>query len=115
MTPVLPAPDPAPVPEVPAVTEIEDNDVPLAAEPDEEPAVDPEPEVEIEDQDVPLADTPEEVEEPEATATIEDNDVPMSSGVPQTGEASTLVWLAVLLASGMGLVWLNTGKRKENA
>lgn len=95
--------------------------MPLTAAPVEEPAAgpasDPEPEVEIEDQEVPLADTPEDPEEPvepEETTTIEDNDVPMSS-VPQTGEASTLVWLAVLLASGMGLVWLNTGKRKENA
>ena len=50
----------------------------------------------------------------EDLTTIEDGDVPLSD-VPQTGEASTVVWLAVLLASGMGLVYLNTGKRKENA
>ena len=118
--PVLPV-LPPPAPEVPAATEIEDNDVPLTAEPEEEPAADPEPEAEIEDQEVPLAGLPEEVEEPqepepepEETITIDDGDVPLSD-VPQTGEASALVWLAVLLASGMGLVWLNTGKRKENA
>ena len=87
--------------------------MPLAAAPVEEPA--PETEVEIQDQEVPLSDIPEEVEEPEEDlTTIEDGDVPLSD-VPQTGEASTVVWLAVLLASGMGLVYLNTGKRKENA
>ena len=83
------------------LTEIEEQEVPLSDMPEEL--------TEIEDPEVPLSDMPEE-----DLTTIEDGDVPLSD-VPQTGEASTVVWLAVLLASGMGLVYLNTGKRKENA
>ena len=107
------ADDPAAEPE----TEIADNDVPLTDTPAEEPVS--EPTTDIEDEETPLADLPEPEAGPEPASEsgkvteIEEDDVPLSD-VPQTGEASTLGWLAVLLASGMGLVWLNTGKRKEN-
>ncbi len=35
------------------------------------------------------------------------------SSVPETGETSTTLWLAVVLLAGMALVVLNTGKRRE--
>ena len=98
-TPVNPDPvnpDPDPDPEDPV--EIEDPETPLGELPD-----DP---VDIDDPEIPLGELPEiEIDEPE---------VPLSD-VPQTGEASTVMFVAVLLVSGMGLVYLNTGKRKENA
>ncbi len=101
-----PTPTPTPTPggnnDAGGDVTIEDPDVPLADMPEGDLT-------EIEEQEVPLSDMPEE-----DLTTIEDGDVPLSD-VPQTGEASTVVWLAVLLASGMGLVYLNTGKRKENA
>ena len=67
--------------------------------------------VEIDAPDVPLAELPGV---PEGTVEIDAPAVPLGD-VPQTGEASTAMWLAVLLACGMGLVYVNTGKRKENA
>lgn len=96
-----------------------------APNPDPDPVPDPDPEdpVEIEDPETPLGETPEEpvdIEDPEIPLTdlpeieIDEPDVPLGD-VPQTGEASTAMWLAVLLACGMGLVYVNTGKRKENA
>lgn len=101
-----PTPTPTPTPgcnnDAGGDVTIEDPDVPLADMPEGDLT-------EIEEQEVPLSDMPEE-----DLTTIGDGDVPLSD-VPQTGEASTVVWLAVLLASGMGLVYLNTGKRKENA
>ncbi|MBD5169525.1 MAG: hypothetical protein HDT20_05340 [Oscillibacter sp.] len=111
------------------VDEIGEADVPLADAPEtadeaeeiDEADVSEEP-VEIIDEELPLTEMPEIPEIPEETEipeeptaiVIEEDDVPLSD-VPQTGEASTAMWLAVLLASGMGLVYLNTGKRKENA
>ena len=90
-----PSSTPEPDPEDPV--DIEDPETPLGEEPDED--------VEIEDPELPLGELPEEI--------IDDPEVPLGD-VPQTGEASTVVWLVVLLVSGMGLVYLNTGKRKEN-
>ena len=61
---------------------------------------------------MPLAELTEEpVEELEV---IEDEAVPLSD-VPQTGEASTILWMAAVLVAGAGLVYVNTGKRRQNA
>lgn len=100
VTPVTPAED----------VEINEPDVPLAETPAEELEV-------IEDGDVPLAELPEEepAEEPlKELEVIEDEAVPLSD-VPQTGEASTILWMAAVLATGAGLVYVNTGKRRQNA
>ncbi|MBD5084626.1 MAG: hypothetical protein HDT33_06080 [Clostridiales bacterium] len=94
VVPVNPTPDPDPEEPV----EIEEPETPLGELPD-----DP---VEIEEPEVPLGELPEiEIDEP---------DVPLGD-VPQTGEASTMMFVVVLLACSMGLVYVNTGKRKENA
>lgn len=74
--------------------------------PGEEPGED------ISDGQPPMGNVPEEPGED-----ISDNRPPMSdapvSDVPQTGEASNVIWLAATLLAGAGLVVVNTGKRKE--
>lgn len=113
-TEVIDGPD-VPLAEAPAeeLEVIEDADVPLAEAPTDGTEV-------IEDADVPLAELPEELAQAPAQApaeeleVIEDGAVPLSD-VPQTGEASTALWLAAVLIAGMGLVYVNTGKRRQNA
>ncbi|MDE6280428.1 MAG: doubled motif LPXTG anchor domain-containing protein, partial [Oscillospiraceae bacterium] len=86
--------------------EVDEPDVPLTDLPEG-----PDEGVEIDEPDVPLAELPEASDE---TVEIDGPDVPLSN-VPQTGEASTMMFVVVLLACGMGLVYVNTGKRKDNA
>lgn len=92
--------------------EVDEPDVPLG----ELPEGDGDP-VEIDGPETPLGELPEGADPADAadpTVEIDDPDVPLG-GVPQTGEASAAMWLAVLVACGLGLVYVNTGKRKENA
>ena len=86
--------------------EVDEPDVPLADEPETSDST-----MEIDEPETPLGDVPEMSD---STVEIDGPNVPLGD-VPQTGEASTAMWLAVLLACGMGLVYVNTGKRKENA
>lgn len=82
---------------------IPEPDVPLAELPPspEEPSED----VALDDPDVPLAELPDETE-------ILDEEVPLAN-VPQTGEASTAIWLTAVLLAGAALVYLNIGKRRK--
>lgn len=89
--------------------EVDEPDVPLG----ELPEGDGDP-VAIDEPETPLGELPETEGGSGGTVEIDGPDVPLD-GVPQTGEASAAVWLAVLLACGLGLVYVNTGKRRENA
>ena len=79
------------------LTDIAENDVPLA---------------DIPEADVPLADIPDE---DVPLADIFDEDVPLAD-VPQTGD-TTLLWAVTAAASGLALAWLVLAgkKREENA
>ena len=92
-------------------TDIGDENPPLTEDPDaEDPG-----EVDIGDGDTPLVENPDpetpDTEDP-GEVDIGDGDTPLTD-VPQTGEESVLLWAAAVLMSGVGLLYLNTGKRKE--
>ncbi len=96
--PVIPDPE-VPLAEEPEEVQIPEDEVPLEELPELE---------EIADEEVPLEELPE-LEE------IPDDDVPLAD-VPKTGDES-MMWIALTMASGMGLVWLilNSKKREDAA
>ena len=110
-----PTPEPSETPtteipdETPPLTDIPDETPPLAETPREPPAEIPDqatPLAELPDEDVPLVNTPSEelVELPE-------DPVPLAD-VPKTGDVSIL-WYAMTLLCGAGLVCLLALERKE--
>lgn len=84
------------------------SDEPTTDIPDENPPLADEPTTDIPDEEPPLADAP--------TTDIPDENPPLAdapqANVPKTGDVS-LFWIMTAALSAAGLVWLSTGKRKE--
>ena len=100
-TPPTPSGDPTPTP---PDEDIDDDDVPTTDQPDEDL-----PDEDIDDGDVPLDDLPDDPTDEE----IEDGGVPMGD-MPETGDSSPLLlWMALTVLSGAGIVVLLLWDRRK--
>ena len=68
-------------------------------------------EIEIPEEDVPLAGIPDETEGEDFEIEIPEEDVPLAD-VPKTGDESVL-WIAAIIASVLGLAWLDLNEKKR--